>query len=113
MGRLGYGARGAIYLMVGLSAGLTTIDPAHRPGGFTQSLTLFRHGWAGGIVLVLLASGMACFAGWRAAAAVYRRDHPGWAHWVLVAGTRRRGGLCRVHGQRAGTGVWCPPRRRG
>ena len=86
MGRLGYAARGAIYLMVGVSAGLTTIDPAHRPGGFTQSLALLQHGWAGGIALVLLAFGMACFAGWLAAAAVRRRDHPGRAHWVLVAG---------------------------
>jgi hypothetical protein len=86
MGRLGYAARGGIYLMVGLSAGLTTIDPSHKPGGFTDSLKVLQHGWAGGAVLVLLAAGMACFAGWLTAAAVYRRDHPGHAHIVLVAG---------------------------
>jgi hypothetical protein len=86
MGRLGYGARGAIYLMVGLSAGLTTIDPSHRPGGFTQSLALLQHHWAGAVVLVLLGLGMACFAGWLAISAIYRRDHPGRAHAVLVAG---------------------------
>jgi hypothetical protein len=72
--------------MVGLSAALTTVDPRHKPGGFTDSLKLFEHGWAGGIVLVLLAAGMACFAGWLTAAAIYRRDHPGRAHLVLVAG---------------------------
>ena len=86
MGRLGYAARGTIYLMVGLSAGLTTVDPRHRPGGFTQSLALLQQHWAGGIVLVLLALGMACFAGWLAVSAIYRRDHPGRAHAVLVVG---------------------------
>lgn len=87
MGRIGYAARGGIYLMVGLSAALTTFDPSHKPGGFTESLKLFQHGWLGGAVLVLLAAGMACFAGWLTAAAIYRRDHPGHAHIVLVAGT--------------------------
>jgi hypothetical protein len=86
MGRFGYAARGGIYLLVGLSAGLTTIDPSHKPGGFTESLKALQHGWAGGAVLVLLAAGMACFAGWLTAAAVYRRDHPGYAHIALVAG---------------------------
>lgn len=86
MGRAGYAARGAIYLMVGLSAGLTMIDPTHKPGGFTQSLKLLQHGWVGGAGLALLAMGMACFAGWLTAAAIYRRDHPGHAHIVLVAG---------------------------
>ena len=86
MGRLGYAARGTIYLTVGISAGVTTFDPSHKPGGFTESLKLFQHGWAGGAILILLAVGMACFAGWLTAAAIYRRDHPGYAHLVLVAG---------------------------
>ncbi|HZK89054.1 MAG TPA: DUF1206 domain-containing protein [Stellaceae bacterium] len=86
MGRVGYAARGTIYLLIGISAGRTTLDPGHRPGGLTQSLKLFQHYWAGGIVLVLLAFGLACFAGWLAVAAVYRRDHPGRAHYALVAG---------------------------
>ncbi len=87
MGRLGYGSRGAIYLMVGASAGLTTVDPRHRPGGFTQSLALLQHHWAGGVVLVLLALGMACFAGWLTTEVIYRRDQPGHAHLVLIAGS--------------------------
>ena len=86
MGRYGYAARGAIYLMIGLSAGLTTLDRTHRPGGFVESLKLFQQHWTGGIVLVALAVGMACFAGWLAVSALYRRDHPGHAHIVLVAG---------------------------
>ncbi len=83
LGRLGYGAPD---LMVGVSAGRATLDAHHRPGGFIESLSLFQHHWAGAIVLVLLAIGMACFAGWLAVSAVYRRDHPGRAHYVLVAG---------------------------
>lgn len=86
MGRYGYAARGAIYLLIGLSAALTTFDRTHRPGGFVQSLKLFQQHWSGGIVLVLLALGLACFAGWLTVSAVYRRDHPGDAHIVLVAG---------------------------
>lgn len=86
LGRVGYAARGAIYLIVGVSAALTTLDARHRPGGFTESLKLFRHGWLGGLVLVVLALGLACFAGWLVVSAVCRRDHPGRAHIVLVAG---------------------------
>jgi len=86
MGRLGYGARGGIYLLVGISAGRATFDPRYRPGGFTGSLKLLQHHWSGGIVLALLALGMACFATWLAVSAVYRRDHPGRAHYMLVAG---------------------------
>ena len=87
MARWGYGARGAIYLMIGISAALTTFDPSHRPGGFTKSLTLLQHHWTGGVILVVLALGMACFAGWLAVSAIYRRDHPGRAHAVLVVGS--------------------------
>jgi hypothetical protein len=86
MGRAGYAARGLIYGIVGLSAGLITFDPSHRPGGFTESLKVLQHSWAGGTLLVMLAAGLACFAGWLTAAAIYRRDHPGRAHVVLVAG---------------------------
>jgi Domain of Unknown Function (DUF1206) len=86
LGRAGYAARGAIYLMVGFSAGLTTLDPSHQPGGFTESLKMFRHGWLGGVLLVFLALGLGCLAGWLIVSAVYRRDHPGRAHIVLVAG---------------------------
>ena len=86
LGRAGYGARGAIYLMVGISAGRATFDPGHPPGGFTQSLSFLQDHWAGGIVLALLATGMACFASWLAISAIYRRDQAGPAHSVLVAG---------------------------
>ena len=31
MGRLGYGARGVVYFLVGASAAITAIRPGHRP----------------------------------------------------------------------------------
>lgn len=86
MGHVGYAARGAIYLLVGISAARATFDPSHRPGGFTESLKLLQKHWTGGVLLALIALGMACFASWLAVSAVYRRDHPGRAHIVLVAG---------------------------
>lgn len=86
IGRAGYAARAAIYLMVGISAGRATIDPSHLPGGFTESLSFLQDHWAGGIIIALLAIGMACFASWLVTSAIRRRDHRGPAHWVLVAG---------------------------
>jgi hypothetical protein len=112
MGCYGYAARGAIYLMIGLSAGLTTLDRTHRPGGFVQSLKPFQQHWAGGIVLILLTCGLA-FAGWLTVSAIYRRDHPGHAHIVLVAGLLGDAaiyvGFVR---QRAGPGIRRASRRR-
>jgi hypothetical protein len=87
MGRLGYAARGAIYLMVGVSAGMETIWPEHRPGGWSKVLGPLAQHWTGGLILLVLASGMACFAGWLAISALLRHDHTGPAHFVLLAGT--------------------------
>jgi hypothetical protein len=86
MGRAGYGARGVVYLFVGISAGRATFDPGHRLGGFTKALGFLQDYWAGSVVLALLATGMACLASWLAVSAICRRDHPGPAHSVLVAG---------------------------
>ncbi|HTZ38280.1 MAG TPA: DUF1206 domain-containing protein [Stellaceae bacterium] len=86
MGRAGYAARGAIYALVGVSAARTTLDPRQAPGGFGGALRPLAQGWAGDALIVLLALGLACFAGWLAIAALDRRDHPGRRHWLLVAG---------------------------
>jgi hypothetical protein len=86
IGRLGYGARGAIYALVGISAVRATVDPGHPPGGFGEALKQLPDERLSALVLVLIAAGLACFAIWLVVAAVYRRDHPGREHWPLVAG---------------------------
>jgi hypothetical protein len=87
LGRLGYGARGAIYLMVGISAALATFRPDYRPRGVIESLKPLQHHWLGAVLIMLLAAGLACLAAWLAVTAITRRDHPGPAHVILVVGT--------------------------
>ena len=87
LGRLGYGARGAIYLCVGISAGLATFSRDYRPGGVIESLKPLQHHWLGATAIMLLAAGLACRSAWLALTAILLRDHPGPAHAVLVAGT--------------------------
>ncbi|HEY1796260.1 MAG TPA: DUF1206 domain-containing protein [Stellaceae bacterium] len=87
LGRLGYGARGAIYLCVGISAGLATFSRDYRPGGVIESLKPLQHHWLGAALIMVLAGGLACLSAWLAVTAILRRDHPGPAHAILVAGT--------------------------
>ncbi len=61
LGRLGYGARGASYLAVGISAGLATFSRDYRPGGVVESLKPLQHHWLGATLIMLLAAGLACF----------------------------------------------------
>jgi hypothetical protein len=87
LGRLGYGARGVIYLSVGISAALATFDSDYRPGGVIESLKPLQHHWLGATLIMLLAAGLACLSAWLAVTAILRRDHPGPAHAILVVGT--------------------------
>jgi hypothetical protein len=87
LGRLGYGARGAIYLCVGISAGLATLSRDYRPGGVIESLKPLQHHWLGAVLIMLIAAGLACLSAWLAVTAILRSDHPGPAHAILVAGT--------------------------
>lgn len=87
LGRLGYGARGVIYLFVGISAALATFNRDYRPGGVIESLKPLQHHWLGAVAIMLMAAGLACLSAWLAMTAILRRDHPGPSHVVLVAGT--------------------------
>lgn len=64
MGRLGYGARGVIYFLVGASATIAAVRPGQRPAGPTDALQL-GHGYPIGVgFLLVVAFGLACLAGW-------------------------------------------------
>jgi hypothetical protein len=65
MARIGYGARGLVYLLVGISAGIAALRPERRPSGTTGALQVFQHGNAvGAIFVAAVALGLACLAGW-------------------------------------------------
>ena len=74
MGRLGYLARGVVYFLVGASAAIAAIWPAHRPAGPSDAVQLgsgqlgsgqLGHGHPiGAMFLIAVAFGLACLAGW-------------------------------------------------
>lgn len=82
MARVGYGARGLVYFLVGASAAFAAWQPGRRPEGVTGAVRVFQHGQALDALFVLvLALGLACLAGWYTVAGLAsgeRRDTLGW-----------------------------------
>lgn len=75
MARIGYGARGLIYLLVGVSAAVAALWPERRPSGMTSALQVFHHGQAVGAIFVLaVALGLACLAGWYTVAGLASKE---------------------------------------
>src|SRR5947208_15602571 len=71
MARIGYGARGLIYFLVGGLAAIAAVRPEHRPSGMTTALQVFRHEHMLGVIVVLaVALGLACLAGWYTVAGI-------------------------------------------
>lgn len=63
--RIGYGSRGLVYLLVGVSAAVASLRPERRPSGMTSALQVFRQGhMLGGAFVLAVAIGLACLAGW-------------------------------------------------
>ena len=89
MGRLGYLARGVVYFLVGASAAIAAIWPAHRPAGPSDAVQFgsgqFGHGRPiGAIFLIAVAFGLACLAGWFTIAGLTTAQHArgrGWWRW--------------------------------
>jgi uncharacterized protein DUF1206 len=91
MGRLGYIARGVVYLLVGASAAIAAIWPAHRPAGPSDAVQLgsaqldggqFGHGHPiGAIFLIAVALGLACLAGWFTIAGLMTARRGGGRGW--------------------------------
>jgi Domain of Unknown Function (DUF1206) len=86
MGRLGYLARGIVYFLVGASAAIAAIWPAHRPAGPSDAVQLgsgqLGHGHPiGAIFLIAVAFGLACLAGWFTIAGLTTAQHARGRSW--------------------------------
>jgi Domain of Unknown Function (DUF1206) len=86
MGRLGYVARGIVYFLVGASAAIAAIWPAHRPAGPSDAVQLgsgqLGHGHPiGAIFLIAVAFGLACLAGWFTIAGLTTAQHARGRSW--------------------------------
>lgn len=65
MARLGYAARGMVFLIVGTFALLAASGVGARPKGFSDSLQTLLAQPFGAVLLWIIAFGLVCFAGWR------------------------------------------------
>lgn len=75
--RLGYAARGSVYLSIGVMALLAALDLTPRAEGAIGALEAWGK-WPAGIVLLwLLGLGLYGFAGWRAVQAIFDVDRCG------------------------------------
>ncbi len=84
MARAGYTARGIVFLLIGVFALLAASGARTRPTGVSGALhTLFAHPF-GGVLLWLVAFGLACFAGWRFTQGVLDADHHGNSAYGLL-----------------------------
>lgn len=86
--RLGYAARAAVYLTIGVIAVLAAVDLTPRPAGAGDALELWAT-WPLGLVLIsALAGCLLAFSGWRVLQAVFDADGHGTdpRAWAVRAG---------------------------
>ncbi|GGK36038.1 DUF1206 domain-containing protein [Salinarimonas ramus] len=75
--RVGYAARGVVYMMVGGLAVLAAVGPGGQTGGSRGALSTLVGEPFGQALLVVIALGLAAFAVWREVAAISDADHRG------------------------------------
>lgn len=77
MVRIGYAARGIVFLIIGSFALLAAGELGTHPEGIRDALELLFQNPLGSFVLWLLAAGLLCFAGWRFLQSVFDADDHG------------------------------------
>jgi hypothetical protein len=87
MARIGYLARGLVFLIGGGFALLAALGAGTRPQGVTGALQTLLGNAAGGTMLWIVAAGLACFAGWRMLQAFFDADQFGSSMYGLMRRT--------------------------
>jgi hypothetical protein len=82
--RIGYAARGLVFILVGFLSGLAALGSGGRPVGTKGALQSLLGQPFGRVLLLLIAAGLLCFAAWRAMQAVLDADRLGGQRRGLV-----------------------------
>jgi hypothetical protein len=87
LGRIGFAARGFVYLLIGAFALLAAFRPEQSPHGFTDSAQAVLDKPFGNIVVLGIAAGVGCLAGWLAVEALQHcNSGQGFRRWLLAVG---------------------------